>query len=186
MARPIGVTTLTPERDGPPHPRMIDRLLRHIRSLAEAPYDEEPDSRLPAKQDVYKLAEAFGLRVRRGSSGDDNDVPIPEYYSEREARLAVARNVARVGIDRVKNQCHVDGHSRTPTNDVCSFVSARELDRGALDSIAAAMLMPTQDFTRWAKRLQCNEELLADGYAVPIDLARIRLQAIEPLEECGT
>jgi hypothetical protein len=183
MARPVGIMTRSSDPDSLPNPEIIDRLLRQIRSLAPPSDQEVADDRLPAKQNIYKLAESFGLRVRRGSGGDESVVPIPEYYSEREARLVVARNVARVGIDRVKNQCHVDGRSPSPANDVCKLVNARELNRGTLDSIAAAILMPTEDFMRWAQKLRRNEELLADSYAVPIELARFRLEALELFTE---
>jgi hypothetical protein len=161
---------------------VIDDLLDHLRPAQLDSSVEHPISSVPQSPNVQAIADELGIEVRRGgaTTPDFQGIVIPEFYSEREARQAIARGVARLAVDRVGSQCQIeDGEHTCPSTEICNFVETAKSDDRVIDTIAAAVLMPTHDFVRWCNLLGGQETALADSYRVPRELTQIRLRTIE-------
>jgi hypothetical protein len=159
--------------------RIIDLVIKDIGAQISAAADN--DSGLPHKLDVAQLASSLGFEIRRGQVRDgEGIIPVPAFYSDREMRLEVTRKLAHDQVRKMANACRVSGEKPTPQNQFCAFVSAAESDRSTVDLVAAAMLMPTEDFRKWGKLLDWQIGPLADSYAVPQELALLRKNTVIP------
>jgi len=151
---------------------------------------------LPRQTEIKTIAADLAVGIVRGDDpGDDFDgIVIPTFYSGREERLAIARVVASRMLDTAESACRssADGAHDCPSSALCQLVEdARDGDE-VREEIAAAILMPTKDFRKWAtlldtertppigkqERVRRRRKALADSYAVPLDLARRRLKAL--------
>lgn len=163
---------------------MIDEVLSHLPAAAIQAAKVLPGP-VPQPPNLKAIARELGVEVRRGRAERGfQGLAIPEFYSEREARVAIARRVARMAVDQVGSQCEVaEDHHNCPEPEVCEFVESAKANNKIMDTIAAAVLMPTNDFVRWADSFKGAEGPLSDSYAVPLELARIRLRTIRSAEE---
>lgn len=160
---------------------VIDGLLAHLPAVAPAAEDPDPPPPVPQSPDLQAIARELGIEVKRGVADPDFDgIVIPVFYSEREARLTIARGVARAAVEHVGGQCRVEeGGHECPSREICEFVESAKSDDKVLDMIAAAVLMPTRDFLRWRDLLEGEVGPLSDSYGVPRELARIRLRTVD-------
>jgi len=162
--------------------RIIDLVLKDIQGEIKAA--AETGSGLPKKLNVERLAKSLGFRIQRGQSVERQDIiPVPAFYSDREMRLEVARRLARGQLRKIAASCPVTKEDRARQSQLCNFVAATERDGSKVDYVAAAVLMPTEDFRKWGKRLEWRIGPLADSYAVPQELASIRRDTLRPKDE---
>jgi hypothetical protein len=164
--------------------KVIDDLLEHLPKSVAPAAAEGSSAPVPQPPDVEAMAKGLGIEVRRGPVEPGfPGIAIPEFYSEREARLAIARGVARAAVAKVGSQCKIDGGTHLcPSDEMCQFVEAAKSNHKIIDSIAAAVLMPTREFVRWRNLLGPQERPLSNSYGVPREFARIRLRTVESSE----
>jgi hypothetical protein len=167
---------------------MIDQLLERVLTRTPGTNGRGANG-LPKKPDIEALARSKSIPISRGSGSAAGGINIPAFYSEREARVAIARVLAEVAVQKIAAQCihHADDPD-CPSPGVCELAKTAKSDPSAIDEIAAAMLIPTADFNEWADLLEWKQGKLADArlansFAVPIELARLRREALSFLDE---
>jgi hypothetical protein len=163
---------------------VIDELLEHVAGPTTLDAANNAGEPVPRPPNLEAIAKELGIEVRRGSVEPGfPGIAIPEFYSEREARLAIARGVARAAVARVGSQCKVEeGTHLCPSPEMCDFAETAKTNLKIIDTIAAAVMMPTRDFVKWRNILGPQEVALSDSYGVPREFARIRLRTVESSE----
>jgi len=162
--------------------RIIDLILKDIDADIQASVARGDN--LPQKLDIGQLANRLGFEIRRSRGAEGQSViPVPPFYSDREMRVEVARNLSNRQLRKMAEACRSSGDDRARPSQLCNFVTGSDTDRSAVDLVAAAMLMPTQDFREWGNRLGWEIGALADSYAVPYELVSLRRDTVNSKED---
>lgn len=144
---------------------------------------EEPEAELPKRVDVHALARLRGYDVRRGTpdsgaaSGDGRSgITIPEFYSRKEERLAIAKGLTRHHLNQLTTVCDREGHDNCPSTEACEV--ARNPDEGVIEQVAAGLLMPADELRVWGEKLEWNHNTLAALFAVPVKTLESRSRRV--------
>lgn len=159
----------------------IDALLREgAPMLIEHSTPTSNHANLPQKIDIVGFFHA--MEKSREPLGERSQVLIPAYFSERERRLALARSLAKTAVETIGQLCvKEEGKHHCPSVSVCALVDRSKEDPAVLDHVAAAILMPTNDISRWGGLLDWKDSTIANNYAVPIELAQLRRLDIQAM-----
>lgn len=161
--------------------KLFDTALGTLPGASRFLHPNQRLARLPLKVDVFALAKAV-----HAVGGDDDGNPLPVHMSEREARADAARKIAQKAASEVRKTCEINPGKSNPdahlceNADLCNLAERVTRYPREMDRLAAAVLMPTEDIQKWGGVFDWNDGLLANSYAVPIELAIIRRKDLRP------
>ena len=107
------------------------------------------------------------------------------YLSSAAKRFSIARNLAKWIINERKQQCEVNFRSDKSKNfdTVCdalsTFEEANKIDSSAVDILAAAILIPKDQFRNALISPNVTHRNLADAFDVPIGAIALRKRIID-------